>query len=231
MSGVRVPPPASASHGQIRAVEPQARGIAVAVSDPNEPPQTPNGLTRTVPGGDTQTGRARGRMANWRKSKVPASTSRIRSAAPPSLALARGVDASCRGADDDGIRGDVAGSLRNATRRCSPDRLQRGDRPGVLLRPRRNANDRAWRSGPREPLSTPPELDRTFGSMAEQRTTTASRVRVSSHEHSLGVGPNGPTALQDTYAVERMPGFVRFSSVADDGIPVAEHPLEGAHHD
>jgi hypothetical protein len=31
-----------------------------------------------------------------------------------------------------------------------------------------NGNDRAWRSGAREPFSTPPVLDRSFGSMAEQ---------------------------------------------------------------
>ena len=123
--------------------------------------------------------------------------------------------------------------------RLPADRLQRGDHPGVLLRPRRNANDRAWRSGPREPFSTPLELDRSFGSMAEQRTTTASGVPVASDEHSLTVGPNGPTAdvAQWTNAAflskvgKRTPVFVRSSTVAGDGIPVAEHPLEGAHHE
>ena len=48
MSGVRVPPPASSLHGQIRAVEPKTRGIAVGASGPNEPPQTPHGLTKLI---------------------------------------------------------------------------------------------------------------------------------------------------------------------------------------
>jgi hypothetical protein len=40
--------------------------------------------------------------------------------------------------------------------------------------------------------------------MAEQRTTTASGVPVASDEHSLTVGPNGPTVLQDAYVVQKM---------------------------
>ena len=77
------------------------------------------------------------------------------------------------------------------------------------VRPRPNPNDRAWRSGAREPLSTPPERDRSFGSMAEQRTTNASGAPVASDEHSLTVGPNGPTALQDAYVVQKMQHFNR----------------------
>jgi catalase len=50
-------------------------------------------------------------------------------------------------------------------------------------------------------------LDRSFGSMAEQRTTYASRVRVASDEHSLTVGPNGPTVLQDAHVVQKMQHF------------------------
>jgi hypothetical protein len=72
---------------------------------------------------------------------------------------------------------------------------------------RPNANDRAWRSGAREPFSTLPELDRSFGSMAEQRTTNASGLPVASDEHSLTVGPNAPTVLQDDYVVQKMQHF------------------------
>jgi catalase/catalase-related immune-responsive protein len=79
----------------------------------------------------------------------------------------------------------------------------------ILLRPRPNVNDRAWRSGAREPFSTPPVLDRSFGSMAEQRTTNASGVRVAGEEHSLTVGPKGPTVLQDAYVVQKMQHFNR----------------------
>ena len=79
----------------------------------------------------------------------------------------------------------------------------------ILLRPRPNANDRAWRSGAREPFSPPPVLDRRFGSICEQRTTNASRARVASVEHSLTVGPNGPTVLQDAYVVPTMQHFDR----------------------
>ena len=64
MSGVRVPPPASAVHGQIRAVEPKARGIAVGGPNPSEPPRTPYGLTKhspeQSPGGEFQARRASG---------------------------------------------------------------------------------------------------------------------------------------------------------------------------
>jgi hypothetical protein len=78
-----------------------------------------------------------------------------------------------------------------------------------LLRPRPNANDRAWRSRAREPFSTPPVLDRSFGSVAEQRTTNASGVRVACDEHSLAVGPHGPTVLQDAYVMQKMRHFNR----------------------
>src|SRR3954451_13427058 len=66
---------------------------------------------------------------------------------------------------------------RSRSRYVRPEFLR--DRPRlqeqhlILLRPRPNGNDRAWRSGAREPFSTPPVLDRRFGSMAEQRTTNA----------------------------------------------------------
>jgi catalase len=49
-----------------------------------------------------------------------------------------------------------------------------------------------------------PVLDRSFGSMAEQRTTNASWVPVASDEYSLTVGPNGPTVLQDAYVVQKI---------------------------
>jgi catalase len=45
--------------------------------------------------------------------------------------------------------------------------------------------------------------------MAEPRTTTASGVPVASDEHSLTVGPNGPTVLQDAYVVQKMQHFNR----------------------
>jgi hypothetical protein len=45
--------------------------------------------------------------------------------------------------------------------------------------------------------------------MAEQRTTNASGAPVASNEHSLTVGPNGPTALQDAYVVQKMQHFNR----------------------
>ena len=45
--------------------------------------------------------------------------------------------------------------------------------------------------------------------MAEQRTTNASGVPVGSEEHSLTVGPNGPTVLQDAYVVQKMQHFDR----------------------
>jgi catalase len=45
--------------------------------------------------------------------------------------------------------------------------------------------------------------------MAEQRTTTASGVPVPSDEHSLTVGPNGPTVLQDAYVVQKVQHFNR----------------------
>jgi catalase len=45
--------------------------------------------------------------------------------------------------------------------------------------------------------------------MAEQRTTNASRAPVAGDEHSLTVGPNGPTALQDAYGVQKMQHFNR----------------------
>jgi catalase len=45
--------------------------------------------------------------------------------------------------------------------------------------------------------------------MAQQRTTNASGVRVASDEHSLTVGPNGPTGLQDAYVVQKMQDFNR----------------------
>ena len=54
-----------------------------------------------------------------------------------------------------------------------------------------------------------PVPDRSFGSMAEQRTTNASGVRVAGDEQSLTVGPIGPTVLQDAYVVQKMPHFNR----------------------
>jgi catalase len=45
--------------------------------------------------------------------------------------------------------------------------------------------------------------------MAEQRTTNASGAPVASDEHLLTVGPNGPTALQDAYVVQKMQHFNR----------------------
>src|SRR3954463_11339770 len=102
---------------------------------------------------------------------------------------------------------------RSRSRYVRPEFLR--DRPRlqeqhlILLRPRPNGNDRAWRSGAREPFSTPPVLDRSFGSMAEQRSTNASGVRVAGDEHSLTVGPNGPTVLQDAHVVQKMQHFNR----------------------
>jgi hypothetical protein len=54
-----------------------------------------------------------------------------------------------------------------------------------------------------------PVLDRSLGSMAEQRTTNASGLPVASDEQSLTVGPNGPTVLQDAYVVQKMQHFNR----------------------
>jgi len=45
--------------------------------------------------------------------------------------------------------------------------------------------------------------------MAEQRTTSASGAPVAGDELSRTVGPNGPTALQDTYVVQQMQHFNR----------------------
>ena len=54
-----------------------------------------------------------------------------------------------------------------------------------------------------------PRLHRSFGCMAERRTTNASGVRIASDEHSLTVGPNGPTVLQDAHVVQKMQHFNR----------------------
>src|ERR1700760_1213702 len=45
--------------------------------------------------------------------------------------------------------------------------------------------------------------------MTENRTTNSSGVPIASDEHSLTVGPNGPTLLQDTYVVQKMQHFNR----------------------
>ena len=55
----------------------------------------------------------------------------------------------------------------------------------------------------------PAELDRTVGAMAEKRTTNDSGVPISSDEHSLTVGPRGPTVLHDTHVVQKMQHFNR----------------------
>ena len=74
MSGVRVPPPASALDGQIRVVEPKARGIGTTLPDPYEPPRTPYGLTFMSPvlspGASLRRVAPRSLMANWRKTKT-----------------------------------------------------------------------------------------------------------------------------------------------------------------
>src|ERR1044072_7675208 len=45
--------------------------------------------------------------------------------------------------------------------------------------------------------------------MAEERTTTDSGVPIGSDEHSLTVGPKGPTVLHDAYVVQKMQQFNR----------------------
>ena len=45
--------------------------------------------------------------------------------------------------------------------------------------------------------------------MTEKRTTNDSGVPVASDEHSLTVGPNGPTVLHDAYTVQKMQHFNR----------------------
>jgi hypothetical protein len=55
----------------------------------------------------------------------------------------------------------------------------------IRLRPRPNANDRAWRSGAREPVSTPAELDRSFASMARP-----------GWDSETDIAPVGPAALR-----------------------------------
>src|ERR687888_490248 len=45
--------------------------------------------------------------------------------------------------------------------------------------------------------------------MAEKRTTNESGVPVASDEHSLTVGPKGPTVLHDSYTVQKMHHFNR----------------------
>ncbi|MEA2130269.1 MAG: catalase, partial [Solirubrobacteraceae bacterium] len=48
--------------------------------------------------------------------------------------------------------------------------------------------------------------------MAENRpptTTTDSGIPVTSDEHSLTVGPNGPTVLHDAHLVQKMQHFNR----------------------
>jgi catalase len=45
--------------------------------------------------------------------------------------------------------------------------------------------------------------------MAERRATKTSGVRVAGDEHSLAVGPNGPTVLHHAYVVRKMQHFNR----------------------
>jgi len=76
-----------------------------------------------------------------------------------------------------GVEHDV--TRREAARVRAPELLRDHQRLQaehlILLRPRPNGNDRASRSRAREPFSTLPVLGRSFGSVAEQRTTNASR--------------------------------------------------------
>src|SRR3954447_4569512 len=117
----------------------------------------------------------------------------------------RGVSAVSRATRSPG--GPPNRARREAARVRAPELLR--DHPRlqaqrlILRRPRPNANDRAWRSGACEPFSTRPDRDRSFASMPEQRTTNASGAPVAGDEHSLTVGPNGPTALQDAHVVQK----------------------------
>jgi catalase len=45
--------------------------------------------------------------------------------------------------------------------------------------------------------------------MAQKRTTNDSGIPVPSDEHSLTVGPNGPTVLHDAHLVQKMQHFNR----------------------
>src|SRR5215217_4557897 len=49
----------------------------------------------------------------------------------------------------------------------------------------------------------------SVGAMAEKRTTNDSGFPSASDEHSLTVGPKGPTVLHDTYTVQKMQHFNR----------------------
>ena len=78
--------------------------------------------------------------------------------------------------------------------------------------------------------------------MTEKRTTNDSGIPVASDEHSLTVGPNGPTVLHDAYVVQKMQHFNRervpervvhakgsgahgFFEVTEDVTPVDEREL------
>jgi catalase len=49
----------------------------------------------------------------------------------------------------------------------------------------------------------------SFRAMAQKRTTNDSGVPVAGDEHSLTVGPTGPTVLHDAYTVQKMQHFNR----------------------
>src|SRR3954447_298367 len=68
-------------------------------------------------------------------------------------------------------------------------------RDAIALHRAQNANDRVWRSGAREPFSTPPVLDRRFGSMAEQRTTNAPGGASCQRRALADCWPDGPTVF------------------------------------
>src|SRR5262245_17140048 len=99
-------------------------------------------------------------------------------------------------------------STTSSTRSCPGTCARTSARPSVasstapdLQRPRPSANDRARRSGAREPFSTRPCL--TVVSAPWLSTNhERSRVRVAGDKHSLTDGPNGPTLLQDAYVVQ-----------------------------
>ena len=55
-------------------------------------------------------------------------------------------------------------------------------------------------------------------------TTTDAGIPVSSNEHSLTVGPDGPILLQDHYLIEQMANFNR------SGLPSGSRMPRGAVH-